>query len=101
MITVNKRLACKPHEKISMNTTQVNRGLALPEEKSKLFIVEVLFDHFDRDGKYSVQKGTKLYLNYDAFRHDFNRQIYTHDDGTKFILVPEDLIVAVSPPPAA
>lgn len=95
--TVNKKIACKPSEKHSMEAPKVRHGFAMTDDRQRLFVVETLFRHACViNGQFSVlPPGTKLHLPSDAYTHEWNRRVLNREDGSQFILVPEELIIAI------
>lgn len=97
LYTINKKIACKPTGKHSAEPPKTTRGFAMTDDRKHLFVVETAHQHTTQwHGELTIlPPGTKLHLPSDAYMHEWNRKVLTHTDGTEFILVPEELVIAI------
>ncbi len=94
MVTVNDWIAVTPFPTVNVTST-ARRGVALPDQTLKLTQLTVLCDAYAADGKHVAEKGNKLYVKGDAMKHQWAGEVLTMDDGTKYILIPKSIVVAV------
>lgn len=95
MVTVNDWIAVTPFANVNITST-TRRGIALPDQTQKLTQLETLTDAYSSEGKLLFLKGTKLYVKGDAMKHQWAGEVLTMDDGTKYILIPKSILVAVA-----
>lgn len=91
-ITTNKKIATAPFATNQITTTTA-RGVALVDQAMRLTPLTVLYQSLE-----GVEPGTTVYVPGECMKHKWATDIYEHEDGTKFILVPQDLVCAVKFP---
>lgn len=88
--TINKLIACAPPISTGLKT-ETKSGFAIVQQKRQLLELEVIASN----GKYI--SGTTIYVRGECIKHPFYSEIF-EKDSTKFILVPEELIIAFDLP---
>lgn len=89
MKTINKRVALEPFPEIGVRVT-VKAGVSQIQQKGSLVKLRVVYDTADN----FLRAGDYAYLRGD-FSKDTRFQPLTAADGTKFMLVPIELIDGV------
>lgn len=95
MVTINDWIAVTPFPSVNIKTSHT-RGVALMDQTQKLTELTVLADAYSADGKHLFRPNNKLYVKGDAMKHQWAGEVLTMDDGTKYILIPKSIVVAVN-----
>lgn len=88
MRTINGHVACSPFETTSLKIS-VDRGLAIHTQRHELTKLAVVLDYGT-----VYNAGDSVFVRGECMKHAYALAVY-EIEGKKFILVPEDQIVAV------
>lgn len=90
--TVNKKIATAPFPTNQIKST-IKAGVALIEQSNMLTPLKVLYPSNE-----GIPAGVTVYVPGECMKHKWANEVYTTEDGTKFILVPMDMAVGFTPP---
>lgn len=93
-VTVNKKLAVAPFEVRDVKTKRVG-GVALMEHLVQLEKTVVVFPN-----AMGIPPGTEIFVSGDSVKHKWASEVFEHE-GQKFVIMPEDLVVAFTAPSAS
>jgi hypothetical protein len=95
MVTQNNWIAVTPFAQVGIKT-RMSPGLALMEHTVELQKLTVVFELQDDQFRTIFVPGDEVFLKSDAQKHQWMSEVYTAPDGTKYILIPRNLIVGVN-----
>jgi sporulation protein YlmC with PRC-barrel domain len=94
--TVNKKVACKPFEKTSIEK-EIKGGFAMVKQSVSVASLEVVFDFIlntETDTDFIVEEGDSVYVKGDMSAAVWAKEVL-EIDSKKFILVPWDCVIAI------
>lgn len=86
LYTTNKKIAITPFEKHEVKSVRMH-GLALMDHMVRLEKATVVFPSHD------MPAGLTVYMHGESVKHKWATEVFEHD-GKKFILAPQELVVA-------
>jgi|SRR6185312_16149128 len=96
MITVNDWVATTPFSEVNV-TTSTQRGVAMIKQATKLTKLTTVAEARFNDGTI-VAAGTTVYVKGDTMKHQWASEVLEADDGSKFIMIPRQMICAIELP---